>query len=154
MDGSPLFWARFSGLLPSSFSGSNFAERAGCGETYHVQLFCGEKGARLSPQVGSVQMKNRREFLSFIGLLAISCVSERAIAKGKGHKIWEKQKQKKASKTTCSGKRDSVLRKKCSKTEAGQTPAQCKSEAEVLYQKCLKTGTWEGKNKNVQLEKR
>ena len=98
-------------------------------------------------------MKSRREFLSLLGLLAATSLIDNAIAKG-GHKLWEKQKKKQASKTTCSGKRDSVLKKKCPKPEAGQTTAQCKSKVQVLYQKCLKTGTWEGKNKTVQLEKR
>ena len=82
-------------------------------------------------------MKSRREFLSLLGLLAATGLIDNAIAKGKGHKIWEKS----VNKPMCSGKRDSVL-KKCSKPETGQTPAQCKSEAQVLYKKCLKTGTW------------
>ena len=90
-------------------------------------------------------MKTRREILySFIGFVAIAGVSDATNAKGKN--------KKKAK--TCSAKRDEVLKRKCSKTQDGLSPAQCKSKAEVRFQKCLQTGSWEGKKGTVQLEKR
>ena len=96
-------------------------------------------------------MQNRREFLTFFSLLAVACVSEHALAKGgKGYKMLKKKKEK----TTCSGKLKQVVKKKCSKPEAGQTPAQCKTDAEVRYRKCLQSGVWLGENKTIQLEKR
>ena len=98
-------------------------------------------------------MQNRREFLFFLSLCGVACLSERAIAKGKAKKMLKKQQEKKASKTTCSGKRNLVLKKCTKKPEAGQTPAQCKSAAEVRYQKCLKQGSGSGKTAPINLNK-
>ena len=93
-------------------------------------------------------MKNRREFLSLMGLFAITFVSDRAIAKG------DRKKKKGSDATTCSEKRNEVLKKKCSKDKQSKNQEQCKSNVQIHFEKCLKTGAWEGRKKTIQLEKR
>ena len=91
-------------------------------------------------------MPNRRTFFSLMGLLTIAIVTDAAYSKG-GHKKHLKQKKRGTKVTTCSEKHSEGL-KKCANQE------KCTSDVEVRFKKCLKTGTWEGNKKTLELEMR
>jgi hypothetical protein len=91
-------------------------------------------------------MPNRRTFLSLMGLFAIAVVADTAYSKG-GHKKHLKEKKKGKKVTTCSEKHSEEL-KKCTNQE------KCRSDVEVRFKKCVKTGIWEGNKKTLELEMR